>query len=87
MRFELHLPAAAKAVLAGPDAQGVFCIWFELEPSADRYFRQFITKGTGQAIESDLKHVISYAQDPFIWHLYEAPLVVSPSNSTEASHG
>ena len=51
---------------------GIPTLWFEEpKPGKDQYSRTFHVYGTGQEIPNLAKHIASWEDGPFIWHLYE----------------
>ena len=50
--------------------------WAEVDPGAPMEERMFLTFGTGKeipdAFRNLIRHVGTYQQEPFVWHVYEA---------------
>lgn len=72
-----------QVVMVGRDAGQTPCIWIEREvepvprmgvgaPLSIVYPRRtFAVHGTGEPIEGDMKHVGSFFDGPYVWHVYE----------------
>lgn len=76
--IELMLDPASKVVLVGKDwASKSLCIWIELDKSRGPEFAvrtKFEIYGTGHDIPHNAKHIGSYVDDPYVWHLYQVPV-------------
>lgn len=73
--FQLALPSDARVVLCALDPNGQSCVWAEVETTALRVYRQFYVKGTGHEVDPTLIHRGSFVATPYVWHVYEAPVV------------
>lgn len=66
---ETPIPHGSKVVHAGPDPNGVLCVWVECDP------REFDTSsfsafGTGHEIPDGWTYGATVKADPFMWHVY-----------------
>ncbi len=67
----IDMPIGAEILLIETQ-NGVPTIWAQVNPKATYVTRRFRVVGTGHPFESDrVKHVGSFQQPPFVWHLYE----------------
>lgn len=71
-RFSLSLPEDSKVIFVGIDPKLEPCIWVEFDYSdKDLKTKTFRLFGTGHPIDDDsIKHIGSFVQDRFVWHLY-----------------
>ena len=68
----LMLPSDAVIVHVGIDPNGKVCIWCELDPERPQVPRQLYVKATGDPIEDGLRHIGSFVNPPFVWHVYQS---------------
>jgi hypothetical protein len=61
----------AKVCLVGLAPEGKYCIWVEDTPNPHNGVRRFEIYGTGHEIPDDAKHVGSFVEASFVWHVYE----------------
>lgn len=68
--FALEMPQAWAPLLV--DMQDdTPCLWAEVDPSAPPTRYEFRITGTGSEVPPDHRHVGSWQQHGFVWHLYE----------------
>ncbi len=67
----IKMPFAATILLV--EAQyGVPTIWALVQPEAAETIRRFRIVGTGHPFdETNLRHVASFQEEPFVWHMFE----------------
>ncbi len=71
-----EIPFGATFLHVG-DQFGDICLWFEVDPLAEKKMRQFEVFGTGDELEYDIgaerKHLgtIKSCGGRLIWHIYE----------------
>ena len=66
---QLRVPAPAKPIHVGIDANGYACVWFEViedQPTQAITLRRI---GTGWKFSGG-EHLGSYVEGPFVWHIY-----------------
>ena len=70
--FKIDLPEGAE-ILKVDDQRGMACIWALVNTDHIKVERRFTNKGTGHEIRNDeyLKHIGSFFQGVFVWHLFE----------------
>lgn len=68
---EIEMPAYAEVVHVGLQ-NDVLQIWAVVDPDAKRKeLRVFHVYGTGHGIRDNAKHVGTWFDAPFVWHLFE----------------
>lgn len=69
---EIDMPQGAKILLVECQ-DGEPCIWAQVDPTNANQRRYFRAYGTGHPIDwtQSPKHVASFQQPPYVWHLYE----------------
>ena len=67
----VRMPAHARVICVGLDPENLPCIWAEvISENSLVDFSVFVT-GTGHAVpEGDNRHVGSFIQGPFVWHVW-----------------
>jgi hypothetical protein len=70
-RISIQMPADAKILMI--DVQfGVPCMWALVDPAKPMVQREFLIVGTGHPVPpSGNRHVGSFQQPPFVWHVFE----------------
>ena len=68
---EIEMPVGAKVLMAG-EQNGVWCLWASVDPDAMKERRLFRITGTGHPIPDGVKHIASFQQPPFVWHVWES---------------
>lgn len=67
----LKVPAGAKPLYVGLDADEVACVWMLVETSQMEVDYPFWIFGTGWEIPSlAIKYFGTFKQGPFIWHVF-----------------
>lgn len=68
---DLEMPKGATILLV--ECQGDQpCIWARVNPEQPKVVRHFAVTGTGHpTVKPNYKHVGSFQQPPFVWHLWE----------------
>lgn len=69
---ELEIPKGSRLVLAGIQSTHPM-LWFEVIVSNAENVekREFVIYPTGAAFDKDKKHIASFQDDPFVWHVLE----------------
>ncbi len=68
---ELSLPQGAKILHAGLDAQRQPCIWAIVEPNNPPRPTPIYLTGTGGPLPPEpYRHLNTFIQGPFIWHVF-----------------
>lgn len=68
---EIEMPAYAEVVHVGLQDRTP-TIWAVVDPDAKRKeLRRFKIYGTGHGIRENAKHVGTWFQGPYVWHLFE----------------
>lgn len=73
-KLDISMPKGARIIHAGPDPSGRPCVWVECIPripSEETEKRFFTVIGTGWEVPDKGKHVASYVDGSFVWHIYE----------------
>lgn len=65
------MPPGAEIVHAGPDPDGVACVWALVDPHAWNEHRSFHIYGTGHEVPAGALHIGSWVEGPFVWHLFD----------------
>jgi hypothetical protein len=73
----IHAPAAARVVAVRALNPNDIDVWLELDPAAPLDVIRLHVVGTGQPVPEAATHVGTAFADPFIWHIYRLPGVVS----------
>lgn len=68
--FELEMPVGA-AILTIQLQDRHPCLWALVDTSAPVERRKLAVRGTGLAIEANLRYIGTFQQPPFVWHLHE----------------
>lgn len=69
--FNLEMPNGAKILHVGIQGHTP-CLWAEVSPDDQHELRRFIVHGTGHPIMEDgRKHIETFLDGSFVWHLYE----------------
>lgn len=69
-RQVLSLPSHAEILHVGLDPTGTPCIWCRVEPAARPVSTTILVRGTGHEISSVSKHIGSFVQGQFVWHVF-----------------
>ena len=69
--FALDMPAGARVILAGQQ-HGEFCVWAIVDPDRVPERREFLLRGTGHPLPTNVVHIGSFLQNEgeFVWHLF-----------------
>ncbi len=67
----IRMSAGAKIIHLGVDPMGHPCVWAEVETEAPLVNRRLAIVGTGQPLPEGGKHIGSYLDAPFVWHVYD----------------
>lgn len=49
-------------------------MWAAVNTAEQTVTRKFVVTGTGQPVKDGLRHVASFQDPPFVWHLWEDEL-------------
>jgi len=60
----------SKWLHVGLDPQGTPCIWAEVDTRNESVRRSILIIGTGNPIPYGAKHIGSFVQGSFVWHVY-----------------
>ncbi|MCX7180389.1 MAG: hypothetical protein NTX56_17060 [Proteobacteria bacterium] len=73
--FDWYVPMPIGAEIIALQVQdSVPTIWAIVDASAPKQQRRFRTHGTGHPLPDDPgKHVGTYQEGPFVWHVFEVP--------------
>jgi hypothetical protein len=67
----IEMPMNAEILHAGIDPQGTACVWAALETRNEYEQVKLLIVGTGNPIpETARKHLGSFVQPPFVWHVF-----------------
>ena len=66
----IPLPFDSKVVLVGPDPQRTPCAWIEVNGLQQVEEHEILVYGTGFAMPGNVKHVGSFIDGMFVWHVY-----------------
>lgn len=70
-QFTVMLPPHNKVIHAGLDPSGTPCIWAEVDTSTPAaYLHPFFVRGTGHEVPENAKHIGSFVDGGFVWHIY-----------------
>jgi hypothetical protein len=69
-RFVLQLPIGAE-ILHAECQNGVPCLWAKIDTEARRVGRRLYITGTGHPVSPTVRHITSFQQGEFVWHLWE----------------
>jgi len=68
---DIEMPYAAEIIHAGLDPTGQPCIWAVVNPGFDPKPRRIFVVGTGREFETWERHLGSFLQDQFVWHVFQ----------------
>lgn len=66
----LEVPHGAAIIHVGIDPTGAPCIWADVDTDNYKVGFPVLVRGTGHPIPSGACHVGSFAQGPFVWHVF-----------------
>ncbi len=66
----IDMPIGAEILLVECQNQQP-CIWAKVDNKAKTEKRMFVITGTGHEVPGHCKHVASFQQGMFVWHLWE----------------
>lgn len=67
---EVSMPANAEILMVAMQGEQA-CIWARVDPTDIDLLRTFYCRGTGHDIGPNMKHIASFQNPPFVWHLFE----------------
>lgn len=69
----IRMPKGARIIHAGADPSGEPCVWVECIPNeeTETEIRFFTVIGTGWKAPNKGRHIASYVDGSFVWHIYE----------------
>lgn len=70
----IPMPSGAEIVMA-TDVQARPTLWAEVDPNMPKVNRRFGVVGTGWPLEEDAEYLGTYFDGPFVWHIYELPML------------
>lgn len=73
----INLPVDGRVVRVGLDPSGDCCVWVEMNLNDKTYPMHFCIVGTGHVIPIGFKHIGSFIDGEFIWHMYMNGSLVS----------
>jgi hypothetical protein len=66
----VHIPKGSTVVQVGIQ-DGLYCIWAVVDTDAPLEERHFVVVGTGRELTTNMVHVGTVFEDPFVWHIME----------------
>jgi hypothetical protein len=66
----VRMPRDATVVKVGIQ-DGIYCIWAVVDTVAPVEERRFVVVGTGRELDSNMIHVGTVFEGPFVWHIME----------------
>lgn len=70
----LNMPKGAKVLWVAMQ-DGRACLWAEVDEYAPVEKRRIEIRGTGHPLPAPIDYLGSVIQGPFVWHIYEMPIV------------
>lgn len=66
----IEMPAGATVIRVGRQGASI-CLWAIVETDNPMETRSFATVGTGHRIPPESRHLGTWDDGPFVWHLFE----------------